>query len=207
LPSFFEAHSSAVRCVELASRCPDDDLAQPQGYSLTATIPEQLAALAELDRLLESHGIAYWLFGGWAVDFHVGRVTRQHQDLDLAVWSADRDRVSDLLASRSWQQLPDASGDGYTCYARGAVRLDVTFLATDDRGRVYTPLDHGRGEWPEETFGEDVLDLHGISARVISREALIADKSAVRDDAMVAAKDRADIASLDNRPSMESDIH
>jgi hypothetical protein len=39
---------------------------------------------------------------------------------------------------------------------------------------------------------------------VISREALIADKSAVRDDPMVAAKDRADIASLDNHPGMQA---
>jgi Aminoglycoside-2''''-adenylyltransferase. len=174
---------------------------------LTPTNPEQLAALAEIDQLLQSHGIAYWLFGGWAVDFHAGRVTRQHEDLDLAVRSADRERVADLLTSRSWQPLPDASGDGYTCYARGAVRVDVTFLATDDRGRVYTPLEDGRGEWPERTFGEDVLHLHGISARVISREALIADKSAVHDDPLVAAKDRADIASLANPPGMESDRH
>jgi hypothetical protein len=27
----------------------------------------------------------YWLFGGWAVDFHAGRVTRDHADIDLAV--------------------------------------------------------------------------------------------------------------------------
>jgi len=172
---------------------------------LTPTIPEQLAALAELDRLLQSHGIAYWLFGGWAVDFHVGRVTRPHEDVDIAVWSADRDRVDDLLMSRSWQQLPEASGDGYTCYARGAVRLDVTFLATDDHGRVYTPLEDGRGEWPERTFGDDVLDLHGMSARVIRREALIADKSSVRDDPTVAAKDQADISSLDHRAGPRSD--
>ena len=43
-------------------------------------IPDQLAALAELDQSLPRHNVGYWLFGGWAVDFHAGRVTREHAD-------------------------------------------------------------------------------------------------------------------------------
>jgi len=50
---------------------------------------EQLAGLAGLHELLERHAIEYWLFGGWAVDFHAGSVTRAHDDLDLAVWPRD----------------------------------------------------------------------------------------------------------------------
>lgn len=157
---------------------------------------EQLAALAEISRLLQRHGIDYWLFGGWAVDFHAGRVTRQHADLDLAIWSRDRARVADLLITGSWEHRPDAGEDGYTVYERGAVRLEVAFLAADDRGQVYTPLRNGRGEWPEGTFGEDVLELDGVRARVVGRKALILDKSIVRDDPVVAAKDRADVATL-----------
>jgi len=30
-------------------------------------VPEQLAALADIDDLLRRHAVAYWLFGGWAV--------------------------------------------------------------------------------------------------------------------------------------------
>jgi hypothetical protein len=36
---------------------------------------EQLAAIESLGRALGDAGIEYWLFGGWAVDFWVGRVT------------------------------------------------------------------------------------------------------------------------------------
>jgi len=46
-----------------------------------------LSALSRLDELFGQHGIEYWLFGGWAVDFHAGKVTRPHDDLDLAVLS------------------------------------------------------------------------------------------------------------------------
>jgi len=80
---------------------------------------EQLAALAELHDRLAGAGVEYWLFGGWAVDFHAGVVSRA-----------------------------------------------------------------------------DDLELRGVRARVIARAALVAEKSEVRDDPAVAAKDRADVATL-----------
>lgn len=162
-------------------------------------VSEQLAVLAELHALLQRHGIAYWLFGGWAVDFHVGRVTRPHGDLDVAVWSDDRTHLVDLLARQGWVHTPEAGEDGATCYARGGVRLEVAFLARDGRGRVYTPLRDGRAEWPDDAFGDAMLELLNVSAHVISLPALIADKSEVRDNPLSNVKDRADVASLVRR--------
>src|SRR4051794_18741236 len=80
---------------------------------------EQLAALAELHELLAGRGIDYWLFGGWAVDFHADAVTCAHDDLDIAVWAADRLRVGELLAGAGWRLEADESADGYVVYARG----------------------------------------------------------------------------------------
>jgi hypothetical protein len=159
-------------------------------------IPRHLAALAELDQSFRRHDVAYWLFGGWAVDFHAGRVTREHGDVDIAIWSNDRDRVAALLLDRAWVHRPEAGEDGYTCYERNEIRLEVAFVARDERGQVYTPLEDGRGEWPADSFGDEVAELRGVRARVVGRESLIADKSTVRSDAMTAAKDRADVASL-----------
>jgi hypothetical protein len=48
---------------------------------------QQLEALADIHRLFQRDGIEYWLFGGWAVDFHAGAVTRPHADLDIAIWA------------------------------------------------------------------------------------------------------------------------
>jgi hypothetical protein len=47
---------------------------------------DQLAAVASLDELLGREALDYWLFGGWAVDFHAEEVTRAHDDVDIAVW-------------------------------------------------------------------------------------------------------------------------
>jgi len=164
--------------------------------NLLPSTSDQLAALAELHHLLYSRDVDYWLFGGWAVDFHAGRVTREHADLDIAVWWADGGRLSDLIVEQGWVHAPEEGEDGYTCYERGSVRLEVAFLASDDHGRMYTPLREGRGEWPDAAFGDDVVELLGVRARVIRLEALVADKSVARDDPSTAAKDRADLLSL-----------
>jgi len=105
---------------------------------------EQLAALARIHELLERHGIEYWLFGGWAVDFHAGSVTRPHDDLDIAVWLKDHNRIAALLAADGWKHAPEEGEDGYTGYERGAVRLELAFLARGVKGQVYTPLREGR---------------------------------------------------------------
>jgi hypothetical protein len=160
---------------------------------------DQLAALAGLHDLLQRNGVDYWLFGGWAVDFHAGRVSRAHGDLDVAVWSDDRGRLDALLKGQLWAHTPEAAEDGYTCYERGAIRLEVAFLARDDGGHVYTPLREGRGDWPDEAFGDDVMELLGVRARVIRLAALVADKSVVREDPSTAAKDHADVQTLARR--------
>src|SRR5512133_645430 len=160
---------------------------------------DQLAVLAELHHLLQSEGIAYWLFGGWAVDFHACQVTRAHGDLDIAVWYDDRGRLAALLERQGWAHNPQVGEDGYTSYERGVVELEVAFLARDDQGIVYTPLRVGRGEWPNETFGDDVAELMGVRARVIGLGALVADKSIIREDPATAAKDRADLLILAGR--------
>jgi Aminoglycoside-2''-adenylyltransferase len=107
---------------------------------------DQLSALSYLDELFGQHGIEYWLFGGWAVDLHAGKVTRSHDDLDLAVWSHDGERVRELLTAAGWRHTPE---EGYGVYQRNEVRLEVAFR------------DHG--EWPPNSFQHDVAEVGGSS--------------------------------------------
>jgi hypothetical protein len=95
-----------------------------------------------------------------------------------------------------WKHAPEEGEDGYTGYERGSVRLELAFLARSESGHVYTALREGRGEWPDEAFKDDVAELLGVRARVISLPALKADKAETHDDSSVAAKDRADSVTL-----------
>ncbi len=156
----------------------------------------QLAALASVDALFEQAGIEYWLFGGWAVDFHAGRVTRPHDDLDVAVWHEDLPRVSGLLDAAGWSHAPEPGEDGGTGFERDAVRLELTFLARDDAGRIVTPLRQGDAPWPDGAFADDVQVLQAVRTRVLGLSALTRGKSSPRDDPAEAAKDSADFDTL-----------
>jgi hypothetical protein len=159
---------------------------------------DQLDALDRLHRLFEGASIEYWLFGGWAVDLHVGAVTREHDDLDVAIWLADYARTAELLAADGWVHAPDPEEDGSTAFARGPVRLELAFLACDDRGEIYTPLREGRAGWAAGAFAADVGEVGGVRARIIGLGSLKAEKSTAREDVVAAAKDRADVATLDD---------
>jgi Aminoglycoside-2''-adenylyltransferase len=146
--------------------------------------------------LLEEAGIAYWLFGGWAVDFYAGSVTRAHDDVDLAVWMDDLPRIVELLRGDGWRHAPYADEDGGTGYERGGVRLELTYLVRDADGSVFIPLRRGRAEWSADSLADDARELSGVRARLVSFEALARGKSSPRDDPDDAAKDRADFAVL-----------
>ena len=71
----------------------------PPDETLDGT-PPPLVALAEL---LAAFPRAWFLCGGWAVDAWLGRQTRAHADIDLAVFAHDLDAVQDHFAG--WQLL------------------------------------------------------------------------------------------------------
>jgi hypothetical protein len=148
-----------------------------------------------VSRRLDDAGIAYWLFGGWAVDFYAGSVTRLHDDVDIAVWLEDVPRIAELLERDCWRHAPDDDEDGGTGYEREGVRLELTYLARDG-DEVFTPLREGRGKWAPNALGSDVRELDGVRARLVALEPLRRGKSRPRDDPAEAAKDRADFERL-----------
>jgi dihydrofolate reductase len=157
----------------------------------------QLAALAEVASHLDRARIEYWLFGGWAVDFYAGRMTRPHSDVDIAVWLDDVPQISRLLEAASWTHAPEPDEDGGTGYERAGVRLELTFLVRDASGRIRTPLDAFEAVWPDGAFGQDVRELDGVRARLVSRAALTSGKATPRDEPGDAAVDAADLAVLE----------
>jgi hypothetical protein len=160
----------------------------------------QLSALAEVGACLQQAGIASWLFGGWAVDFYVGTVTRVHDDVDLTVWFEDVARIVPLLLEIDWQHAPSDDEDGGTGFERAVVRLELTYLVRDDNGRACIPLRTGAVAWPgEDGLGDVVGELQGVQARLLGRAALLRGKATPRDDPDDAAKDQADFLHLSRR--------
>lgn len=53
-------------------------------------------ALVPVRDWAEQLGVPWWIAGGWATDLFLGRVTREHRDVDLLVLDRDQDHLREL---------------------------------------------------------------------------------------------------------------
>jgi lincosamide nucleotidyltransferase A/C/D/E len=56
--------------------------------------------------LFRAHGIVVWVDGGWGVDALLGRQTRHHSDLDIALRHSDVARLRALLEELGYRDVP-----------------------------------------------------------------------------------------------------
>lgn len=159
----------------------------------------QLQHLAELCRVFKVVGVDWWLFGGWAVDFNLGRISRAHDDIEVYVWERDVEAVKDALVSVGYEAPPALHPNEGQPFTKNGEELGVWFLTMDDRGR---PMMRGRwADWrlPDGAFEQTPLMLGTIEARALSPDALIEMKvnfPRYANDAALREKDQADIALL-----------
>jgi len=157
-----------------------------------------LAAIESLGRLLDAAKIEYWLFGGWAVDFWVGRVTRPHDDIDVAAWRRDYDAIQKVLTAGGWTHTPTDEDAVGTRYLLDGALVEFTFLEAGHAGEIVIPIPGNRVVFPMESFGDARRTLSDVTARVIPLPLLREGKATPRLDATEGAKDRADNEALGN---------
>lgn len=155
----------------------------------------QLKAIEKLHQHFEANHIDYWLFGGWAVDFHLGSVSRSHSDIDVAIWYKDVKRIVDVMKLYDWKMIEDEN-EGVLVFKREPILAEFALLEVNSKGRVYTPTTDGQALWPENAFGDDARIMEGVTAHVISLAALIEDKSAGYGGEVTQTKDREDLTRL-----------
>jgi hypothetical protein len=156
---------------------------------------DQFDAIASLDQALRAAGLDYWLFGGWAVDFWVGRLTRDHNDIDAAAWRRDYDKIRAALLAVGWRHTPLEDDVVGTRYRWQTSELEFTFVEDRD-GTVVVPIPGREVLWTAEPLGQDERSLSGVRARVIPLKLLRDGKRRARDAPAEAAKDVADLAAL-----------
>jgi Aminoglycoside-2''-adenylyltransferase len=134
----------------------------------------QLTLLPELAVLLDRARVRFWLRGGWALDFHAGRITRDHGDIDLVVRFRQRSRLRKLLEENDYRvvRLSDLAS---IHFSKGKQDIGLAFIWTDEMARTVTP---GREfwPWPDDAFCNRRHTLHGIACRAMSIESLLEEK-------------------------------
>jgi len=144
----------------------------------------------EIYLLLATRGINVWIDGGFCVDALVGRATREHGDLDIAVERQDADTLCAVLANEGFSRLASADGSAWSfVLSDGRRNVDVHVFAYDASGKNIYGIEYPFGS----LTGTGELD--GVKVTCVAPEWMLRFKTAYAPT----AKDIADVTALAQR--------
>ncbi|UQX01938.1 aminoglycoside adenylyltransferase [Streptomyces sp. RerS4] len=135
----------------------------------TGRAARQLAMIEQVRAL----GIEVWLRGGWAMDFWLGEITREHEDVDWFAWSEDGPRLRERLVPLGYAVL--RADERQLDLARDGEELSFAFVTRDAADRIVV----AGGPWAGTPWPAGMLEpatrgqLGALECPVVSPEAQI----------------------------------
>lgn len=152
----------------------------------------QCEDVIELYQELTGAGIEIWIDGGWAVDVVVGRQTRPHDDLDIAVEARSVEDLRKVLALRGYDETPSSNASRWNFVVADETgrRIDIHVVVLDESlGVLGEPLD-GIAYPAGALTGEGILA--GVAIRCVHPDFMLQFKTSYPPRAV----DRQDVAVL-----------
>lgn len=121
---------------------------------------------------LEDLGIKIWIDGGWAVDALLGKQTRIHEDLDIAVECKNLENLKAHLESKGYKEIKRDENRMWDLVMgddRGH-ELDIHAFSFDDKGSVVEEK-YWDGYSGSSLTGEGIID--GYIVKCVSPEQLV----------------------------------
>ncbi|WP_328623489.1 nucleotidyltransferase domain-containing protein [Streptomyces sp. NBC_00354] len=115
---------------------------------------QQLRLIAEIVQVAGALEVEVWLRGGWAMDFFLGEVTRDHEDIDWFAWTDNAGALAEGLLLHGYQPIPGPPPDLQLDFAKDGLDNSFTFLDRDMAGRVVV----AGGPWAGAPWPEGMLD-------------------------------------------------
>jgi hypothetical protein len=133
----------------------------------------QLNVLQEIKDICCSLNINFWLRGGWAIDFLLGEITRQHSDIDLVSLTEQRHELEQSLLDAEFHLIPIS--EFQTDFLKEGVDISFVFVRKRNDGRI---IANGfpDWEWRTDALQTQKYSLQGISANVLSPQQLLEEK-------------------------------
>ena len=72
-----------------------------------ADVPDGFALPRQVLSLLDGFGKPWWVAGGWAVDLFIGRPTRPHKDIEIALFRNDQLALQEHLGGWNLRKVVD----------------------------------------------------------------------------------------------------
>ena len=137
----------------------------------------QLCVIREVGAVLQLDGISAWLFGGWGLDARIGRITREHGDVEFWVERVHAERSKALLVEAGATALPTQPPEESCEYTWNDVSFSTAYFDRQSDESFSQPL--GRfSDWlfPPRSFGEEPVTLDGTPVLAMSVSGMLAMK-------------------------------
>jgi len=129
------------------------------------TMPPEVVASLYADLL--AAGVVIWIDGGWCVDALMGRQTRRHKDLDIAVQWSDVPALRELLAARGYTEIRRDSQWNFVLTDGNHHEVDVHAFVRNKQGQIIDGV-----MYPSESLtGEGVIT--GQPVRCVAAEYMV----------------------------------
>jgi len=137
----------------------------------------QLRVIRRVIAVTQAAGIPAWLFGGWGLDARIGRITREHGDVEFWVERGHADRSRALLTEAGATALATQPPEESCEFTWDAVPFSTAYFDRQPDGSSSQPL--GRfSDWqfPPGSFGDDSGTLDGMPVLAMSVAGMLAMK-------------------------------
>ncbi len=145
----------------------------------------------DIYNLFNQNKITIWVDGGWCIDALLGKQTREHPDLDIAVQRKDNTRLRELLESKGFQEQKrnDSVQWMYVLRNGDGKQVDVHAFEYDDAGKNVYGIEYPYGS----LTGKGTIN--GQEVNCISPEWMFKFKTAYKPK----DKDKSDVNALANK--------
>ena len=138
----------------------------------------QLRIIKAVVNALDEVGIPAWLFGGWGLDARVGRITREHGDVEFWVERADAGRSKAVLTGAGATALATQPPEESCEFTWDGADFSTAYFDRQPDGSSIQLL--GRwSDWlfPPGSFGDEPGTLDGMPVLAMSVAGMLAMKA------------------------------
>ena len=141
------------------------------------TTAGQLRVIRKVIALTRAAGIPAWLFGGWGLDARIGRITREHGDVEFWVERINAERSKAVLVGAGATALATQPPEEACEFTWADVPFSTAYFDRRPDGSSVQLL--GRwSDWlfPPGSFGDEPGTLDGMPVLVMSVSGMLAMK-------------------------------
>jgi hypothetical protein len=137
----------------------------------------QLRIIKAVVNALDAAGISAWLFGGWGLDARIGRITREHGDIEFWVERTDAGRSRAVLVEAGATALATQPPEEACEFTWDGADFSTAYFDRRPDGTFSQP--EGRwSDWlfPPGSFSDEPGTLDGMPVLAMSAAGMLAMK-------------------------------